>query len=98
MNELLPSPLIKNKNIFEKTKLFLECLNDNKNKLMNYLKLLEYSITSMNCFTMVVDSNPSNYNLNIYYNQSLRNEKKISLRVIYSEDPYKKNYMNIIKL
>ena len=95
VNELLPSPLIKNKNIFEKTKLFLECLNDNKNKLMNYLKLLEYSITSMNCFTMVVDSNPSNYNLNIYYNQSLRNEKKISLRVIYSEDPYKEKLESI---
>ena len=58
VNELLPSPLIKNKNIFEKTKLFLECLNDNKNKLMSYLKLLEYSITSMNCFTMVYSEDP----------------------------------------
>ena len=95
MNELLPSPLVKNKNIYEKTKLFLECLNERKNKLINYIKLLEYSITSMNCFTMVVDSNPSNYNLNVYYNQSLRNEKKISLRVIYSEDPYKEKLENI---
>ena len=95
MNDLLPSPLVKNKNIFEKTELFLNCLKDDKNKLINYIKLLEYSITSMNCFTMVVENTPSNYNLNIYYNQSLRNEKKISLRVIYSEEPYKEKLENI---
>ena len=95
MNELLPSPLTKNKNIYEKTQLFLECLKESKNKLINYIKLLEYSITSMNCFTMVVDTNPSNYNLNVYYNQSLRNEKKISLKVIYSEEPYKDKLENI---
>ena len=89
MNDLLPSPLVKNKDIFEKVQLFLQCFKDNKNKIINYIKLLEYSITSMNCFTMVIESNPSNYNLNAYYNQSLRNEKKISFRVIYSEDPYK---------
>ena len=90
MNELLPSPLIQNKNIYEKTELFLQCLSENKNKVINYIKLLEFSITSMNCFTMVVDNTPSNYNLNVYYNQSLQNEKKISLRVIYSEEPFKK--------
>ena len=89
MNELLPSPLIQNKNIYEKTELFLQCLSENKNKIINYIKLLEFSITSMNCFTMVVDNTPSNYNLNVYYNQSLQSEKKISLRVIYSEEPFK---------
>ena len=93
MSELIPSPLIKNKNIFEKTKLFLQCLTENKNKLINYIKLLEFSITSMNCFTMVVDSQ-SNYNLNVYYNQSKNDEKKISLRVIYSEEPYKEKIEN----
>ena len=93
MNDLIPSPLIKNKNIFEKTNLFLQCLTENKNKLINYIKLLEFSITSMNCFTMVVDSQ-SNYNLNIYYNQSKGDEKKISLRVIYNEDPYKEKIEN----
>ena len=93
MNELIPSPLIKNKNIFEKANLFLQCLAENKNKLINYIKLLQFSITSMNCFTMVVDSQ-SNYNLNIYYNQSKTDEKKISLRVIYSEEPYKEKIEN----
>ena len=93
MNELIPSPLIKNKNIFEKANLFLQCLAENKNKLINYIKLLQFSITSMNCFTMVVDSQ-SNYNLNIYYNQSKTDEKKISLREIYSEEPYKEKIEN----
>ena len=95
VNELLPSPLVKNKDIFEKTKIFLNILQESKDKLINYIKLLEFSITSMNCFIMVVDNNPSNYNLNVYYNQSLRNEKKISLRVIYSEDPYKEKLDSI---
>ena len=95
VNELLPSPLNINKNIFDKTKLFLQCLCEDKNKLINYIKLLQYSITSMNCFTMVVDNNPPNYNLNVYYNQSLRNEKKLSLRVIYSEEPYKEKLESI---
>ena len=44
MNDLIPSPLIKNKNIFEKTNLFLQCLTENKTKLINYIKLLEFSI------------------------------------------------------
>ena len=88
INELLPSPLIMNADIFEKTKLFLEILSENKNKLFNFIKLLEYSITSMNCFTMVINETPSNYNLNVYYNQSLKNIKKYDLRIIYSDESY----------
>ena len=89
LNELLPSPLTKNDQIFEKTKLFLECLTENKNKIINYIKLLEYSITSMNCFTMMVnDDSSTNYNLNVYYNQTMRNVKKFDLRVIYSDSSY----------
>ena len=94
LSELLPSPIIKNEKIYEKIELFLECLKENKNKLINYIKLLEYSITSMNCFTMMVDTTPPNYNLNVYYNQSLRNEKKISLRVIYSDETFKEKVEN----
>ena len=94
LSELIPSPIIKNEKIYDKTKLFLDCLKENKNKLINYIKLLEYSITSMNCFTMQVDTVPPNYNLNVYYNQSLRSEQKISLRVIYSDEPYKEKVEN----
>jgi len=94
LNELLPSPLTKNDHIFDRTKLFLECLTENKNKLINYIKLLEHSITSMNCFTMIIDDSQNNYNLNLYYNQSNRNVKKDDLRVIYSEDPYIENIEN----
>ena len=88
INDLLPSPLSINKNIYDKTKLFFECLTENRNKLMNYIRLLEYSITSMNCFTMIVDDSQSNYNLNVYYNQTMRNVKKFDLRVIYDDSPY----------
>ncbi len=42
----------------------------------------------MNCFTMMIDDNQNNYNLNLYYNQPNRNVKKDDLRVIYSEEPY----------
>ena len=88
LNELLPNPITKNDFIFDRTKLFLECLTENKNKLINYIKLLEYSITSMNCFTMIIDDSQSNYNLNVYYNQTMRNVKKFDLRVIYSDSSY----------
>jgi hypothetical protein len=88
LSELLPSTLIKNDQIFDKTKLFLDCLTENKNKLINYIKLLEYSVTSMNCFTMIIDDSQNNYNLNLFYNQPNRNVKKDDLRVIYSEEPY----------
>jgi hypothetical protein len=91
LNELLPNPITKNDLIFDRTKLFLECITENKNKLINYIKLLEYSITSMNCFVMIVDDSQSNYNLNVYYNQSMRNVKKYDLRVIYSDSSYIEN-------
>ena len=88
INDLVPSPLTINTEIFERIKLFLECLTENKNKLINYIKLLEYSITSMNCFSMIINDTQNNYNLNLYYNQSLRNIKKYDLRVIYSDESY----------
>ena len=94
LNELLPNPITKNDLIFDRTKLFLECITENKNKLINYIKLIEYSITSMNCFVMIVDDSQSNYNLNVYYNQTMRNVKKYDLRVIYSDSSYIENIEN----
>ena len=96
INELLPSPLIKNNEIFDKTKLFLECLTENKNKLINYIKLLENSITSMNCFTMKIDTSQpqSMYNLHLYYNLTLQNVKKYELRIIYSDSSFKDKIEN----
>ena len=90
VNELLPSPLTINSGIYDKLKIFLECLTENKNKdkLINYIKMLEYAITSMNCFSMIIDDNQNNYNLNLYYNQTLKNVKKTDLRVIYSDSSY----------
>ena len=88
LSELLPNPLTINSLIFDRTKLFLECITENRNKLINYIKILEYSITSMNCFTMIIDDSQSNYNLNAYYNQTMRNVKKFDLRVIYSDSSY----------
>ena len=39
----------------------------------------------------VLDDTQSNYNLNVYYNQSMRNVKKYDLRVIYSDSSYIEN-------
>ena len=97
LEELLPSPLVKNNEIFEKTKLFLECLTENKNKIINYIKLLENSITSMNCFTMKIDDSQSSqsiYNLHLFYNLTLQNVKKYELRVIYSDSSFKEKIEN----
>ena len=94
INELLPNPLSINEKIYDKTKLFFERLTESKNKLMNYIRLLEYSITSMNCFTMIVDDSQSNYNLNVYYNQTMRNVKKFDLRVIYCDSSYNEKIEN----
>jgi hypothetical protein len=37
---------------------------------------------------------PQNKNLNVYYNQSLRNEQKMSLRVIYCDESYNEKVEN----
>ena len=94
INELLPSPLNINMEIFDKTKIFLDILSENKNKLINFIKLLEHSITSMNCFAMIINDSQPSYNLNFYYNQTLKNFKKYDLRVIYSDSSYAEKIEN----
>ena len=91
MNEIIPNPIKKNEKIFEKTKLFLDCLSESKNKLIGYIQLLQYSITSMNCFTMILNDSTQNQNLNVLYNLSLKNVKKTELRILYSDELYKNN-------
>ena len=75
----------------------MECLTENKNKIINYIKLLENSITSMNCFTMKIDDSQSSqsiYNLHLFYNLTLQNVKKYELRIIYSDSSFKDKIEN----
>ena len=93
LNDILPNPLEYNKNIFENTKMFYKSFENSKEKLLNFIKLLDYSITSMNCFTMVVDD-AKNTNINFYYNQVSLMSKTFNVKVYYDECGYKSFIVN----
>ena len=78
LSSILPEPLIFNDQIFKKVQILVENLNESKEKLVNFIKLLEYSITSMNCFTMIIDDAQTN-NLNFYYNQANLFSKRFNI-------------------
>ena len=92
ITNILPSPLVYNEKIFEKVKFFFEFF-DKKEKLINFIKLLQYSITSMNCFTMVVDDAKNN-NINFCYNQISLFSKRYNIKVYYNDSIYKEKIMN----
>ena len=92
LNNILPSPLVYNENIFERVKILFENF-ESKEKLLYFIKLLEYSITSMNCFTMVVDDAQNN-NLNFYYNQASFYSKRYNIKVYYNESVYNEKILN----
>ena len=92
LNNILPSPLIYNENIFERVKILFDNF-ESKEKLISFIKLLEYSITSMNCFTMIVDDAQNN-NLNFYYNQVSFYSKRYNIKVYYNETSYKEKIVN----
>ena len=93
LNDILPNPLQYNKNIFNKMNILFQSFGNSKDKLLNFIKLLEYSITSMNCFTMVVDD-AKNTNINFYYNQISLLSKTYNIKVYYDESSYKSFIMN----
>ena len=91
LNDILPFPLKYNINIFENVKLFLQ--NFTQENLIDFVKLLVYSITSMNCFTMVVDDAQNN-NINYWYNQVNLLSKRFNIKVYYNDSNYKSFIMN----
>ena len=93
LNDILPSPLPYNKNIFNKMCIFFQSFENSKEKLLNFIKLLDYSITSMNCFTMVVDD-AKNTNINYCYNQISLLSKNFNVKVYYDDSNYKTNIVN----
>ena len=74
--------------------LFQNFLNS-KDKILQFIQLLEYSITSMNCFTMVIDDAQNN-NINYLYNQVNLLSKKYNIKVYYNDSNYKAFIMNTI--
>ena len=72
--------------------LFQNFLNS-KDKILQFIQLLEYSITSMNCFTMVIDDAQNN-NINYLYNQVNLLSKKYNIKVYYNDSNYKAFIMN----
>ena len=95
LNNILPSPLIYNENIYDKVKLLIDDFLESKSneRLINFIKLLEYSITSMNCFTMIVDDAQNN-NLNYCYNQASLFSKRYNVKVYYNDSSYKQKILN----
>ncbi len=88
-NDFFKQPLKQNLNIFQKTKFFINLFNNDKNKIKNFINLLEYTITSMNCFVMIIDDGSTN-DLDLLYHQTMKNIKKIEIKVVYSEEMYNK--------
>ena len=72
--------------------LFQNFLNS-KDKILQFIQLLEYSITTMNCFTMVIDDAQNN-NINYLYNQVYLLSKKYNIKVYYNDSNYKAFIMN----
>ena len=93
LNDIFPSPLIYNENIYEKVQILFENFKESKEKLISFIKLLEYSITSMNCFTMMIDDS-QNSNINFYYNQINLYSKRYNIKVYYNETSYKEKILN----
>ena len=93
LSSVFPSPLIYNQNIFEKVQSLLDYLKESKEKLISFIKLIQYSITSMNCFTMIIDDSPNN-NINFYYNQVNLYWKKFNIKVYYNETSYIEKILN----
>ena len=88
-NDFFKGPLKQNSNIYQKTKLFLNLFQNDKNKIINFINLLEYTITSMNCFVMIIDDGSTN-DLDLLYHQTMKNIKKIEIKVVYSDEIYNK--------
>ncbi len=86
-SDLFPNPLPINNQIFKKTQILLDILKKDKSKLINYINCLQYTITSMNCFTMLVDDSSVN-DLDVYYHHIMKNVKKYELKIVYSGDIY----------
>ena len=97
LKDILPSPLIYNKNIYDKMIYFFQSFENSKEKLLSFIKLLEYSITSMNCFTMIVDDAKNN-NINYCYNQLNLFSKSFNIKVYYDDNTYKSLIVNNIYL
>ena len=93
LSEILPNPLIYNKNIFNNMNNLFKCFENSKEKFLSFIKLLGSSITSMNCFTMVVDD-ANNNNINLFYNQINILSKTFNIKVYYDESSYKAFIMN----
>ena len=93
LKDILPNPLIYNKNIFNKMNYFFQSFEHSKEKLLSFIKLLEYSITSMNWFTMVVDD-AKNANINFCYNQLNFMSKTFNIKVYYDDRNYKSLIVN----
>ena len=93
INDILPFPPIYNLNIFENVNMLFQNFLNSKDKILQFIQLLEYSITTMNCFTMVIDDAQNN-NINYLYNQVNLLSKKYNIKVYYNDSNYKAFIMN----
>ena len=96
INTAIQSNLIQvNEQIFSKVKTFISCFNGNKAKIENFISLLQYTITSMNCFTMLIEEGSTN-NLYLLYNQISKDTKKFEIRVFYTEEIFLQSDLDAI--
>jgi len=90
---LIPKEKIYNNEIFNKINTFLNCFQGDKNKVINFIKLLNESIQSMNCPIFHLSDNKRN----IYNNLTMRQMRKsqaIKIKMIYSEQIFRDKVLN----
>ena len=63
---LIPKEKIYNNAIFDKINTFLNCFQEDKNKVINFIKLLNESIQSMNCPIFHLSDNKRNIYNNFF--------------------------------
>ena len=90
---LIPKEKIYNHAIFDKINAFLNCFKGDKNKVINFIKLLNESIQSMNCPIFHLSDNKRN----IYNNLTIRQMRKsqtIKIKLLYSEQIFRDKVLN----
>ena len=90
---LIPQNIVYNKKIYEKMLNFFKSFNGDKNKINNFIKLLNDSIQRMNCPIFVLNENKRNF-IHRLTMKSMKRNSTIKLKVDYNEQIFKDDVLN----
>jgi len=90
---LIPEIIVYNKKIYEKMLNFFKSFNGDKNKIINFIKLLNESIQRMNCPIFALNENKRNF-IHKLTMKSIKRNSTIKLKVDYNEQIFKDDVLN----